>query len=735
MSLRKMIVKKLTLNIALASLLLTVPFAAHAQNKLTAAEISGGWLNLFDGTSTFGWEAPQGWTVQEQMLTAPNAGDHRAVMALPFGDFVLKFDYRLNAAPSNAAVRIRAPHKGTPADSGYRIPLGDSPDWGAGGIVQRSKSSRPAPALNAWHSVTIEANGNHIVVQIDGQQTAETTDESAKAGYVEFENFPGAKLDLRSIYLMPLNANPLFNTADLSGWKSVPFAHRPGEGVGHTIEKLFGGGSNKPHLANWSVRLNAIHGELGPGSLESTNSYDDFVLQVSGTADKKKNGAFPAIYIRNDPGSVATGYAIGVGAKSGEIEGLAHPKKAVGGKATRGQAPVPETVVAGGRGIGVFINGVLETLYSDTRPEASTARAGAKLKAGAISIDMPTDLRSIDVHNVAIASTPHTFGGVVHDIPPPTPTTPIATGQSPEAIAQTAVLKTQTETILKAMGGLSSQDRQRVAQLMSQALKSQDPQQQMDLYDQVVGIDPNNSAAMQGYKEAQAKEAALQQQTQQQQTQTQTQAVNADERDRQVTDSLAAAQSSFLMGNLKDADMFLKAAEHLAPDNPLARDLRSRVDAAFSLRHRLIFLGSAAGILAILGGGALFWRMRRGVRFPVLEVVQGLDQGRVYPVDRDVVRIGGIAQDGGQKNDIVVRDVEHMVSRFHCQVRKKEGNIYLVDTNSSNGTKVNGTIAMPNQPILLRKGSKIALGGSTVLQLGFIKKQASSSSQTGARQA
>ena len=110
------------------------------------------------------------------------------------------------------------------------------------------------------------------------------------------------------------------------------------------------------------------------------------------------------------------------------------------------------------------------------------------------------------------------------------------------------------------------------------------------------------------------------------------------------------------------------------------------------------------------------------MRFPVLEVVQGLDQGRVYPVDRDVVKIGGIAQDGGQKNDIVIQDVEHMISRFHCEVHKKDGTFYLIDTNSSNGTNVNGELVRPNQPVVLRKGAKIDLGGSAVLQFDFEKK-------------
>jgi hypothetical protein len=714
-------------HVFLSALMVAVPGAADsragAQNKLSSAEVSSGWLNLFDGSSTYGWDSTNGWTAQDQMLTSPMSSDRHIVTALPFADFILTFDYRLNATPSGAAVRIRAPHGGDPADSGYRIPLGDSrPEWPAGSIVLRSKNTPANFGLNAWHAVAIEANGGHIVVRIDGQQTAETTDEAAKAGYIQFEGTRGAKLDLRYIYLKPWNVNSIFNGTDLSGWKSVPFAPKAGNGVGHSLAKMFGGGSAKPHTANWTVRNGAIYGENGPGSLESSSSYDDFVLEVSGGAEveeKKKKDAFPAIYLRNDAGSTATGYPFGIGDKSGQIEKLAQPKK----PATT-QATMAETIVAGGHVFGIYLNGALETLYTDTRPDGSTTKVGAKVKAGTISIDMPDDVKSISVHSVAVESMPHGFGGVVHAVAAPAAPTPaVSTPAAPTAEQQSATIAAQTAQIAAALGTPTPQARQHVADLMSQALKANDPSQQMQLYEQVVHIDPNNAAAVQGYKEAAAKVAAGQQQTQQQQTQTQQQARTESERDQQVSASLASAQSSFLAGNVKQADTTLHVAERLAPSNPLVGDLRSRINAALSLRHRLVFLGGGAGVVALFGAGGLFWRSRRQVRFPVLHVVHGLDQGRVYPLDRDIVRIGGIAQDGGQKNDIVIRDVEHMISRFHCEVVKRHGNFFLIDTNSSNGTSVNGEAAMPKKLVPLRRGSKIDLGGSTVLQFDFEKKK------------
>jgi hypothetical protein len=701
--------------------------SAGAQNRISSPQASDGWLNLFDGSSAFGWDSSSGWQMQDQALTSPMSGDRRIVTAVPFADFVLTFEFRLNATPSGAAVRIRAPRGNEPTDSGYRIPLSDSkPDWPAGSIVMRSKSNHPPLDMNSWHVVSIEANGGHVVVRIDGQQTAETTDDAAKAGYIQFESTRASRLDLRNIFVKPLNVNPIFNKTDLSGWKSVPFSPKPGSGVGHSIEKMFGGGKTKQHRANWSVRGEAIHGESGPGSLESNSIYDNFILQLAGGAtvdDKKQKAAFPSIYLRNDADTTATGYALGIGTKTGEIENLAHPRKPI---ATQGS--MAETVIAGGHVFEIYVNGELQTVYTDTRPDGPTVRIGAKLKPGTLSIDMPDDIKAIDVHTVAIENISNVFGGVVHAVvvAPPPPPPSVSTPASVTAAQQSAATAAQTAQIAQiaaALGTPTPEARQKIAQMMSQALETSDPQQQMRLYDQVVRIDPNNTAAVQGYKDAAAKVAAQQQQAQQQQTQTHQQVVSQSDRNQQVSSSLASAQSSFLSGNIKQADTSLRVAERLSSGNPLVGDLRSRINAALSLRRRLYFLGTSAGILALFGAGGLFWRARRQVRFPVLHVMHGLDQGRVYPVDRDIVRIGGIAQDGGQKNDIVIRDVEHMVSRFHCEVVKKDGNFYLIDTNSSNGTTVNGEAATPKKLIPLRKGSKIDLGGSTVLQFDFEKKK------------
>jgi hypothetical protein len=683
-----------------------------AADSLTPAEMQDGWLRLFDG-SLYGWNASGDWQAKDDVLTSDMGFTRRIVTAYPLADFQLKFDYRLNATPSGAVLRIRTSHDGEPAESGYRIPLSDSTkDWPAGSIVSRS-AAQPAPmSLNTWHSVTVEANGNHIRVEIDGRTTTDTHDDTVHAGFISFESTRGAGLDLRNLRAKPLNVKQVFDGTDLSGWKNIPYQHKASKGLFH----VFGSGDSKPHSADWSVKDGAVHGEKGPGAIESGTQYDNFILRFRATAnaDPNRKDSYPALYIRNEAGTIGTGYPLGIGVHAGEIGTLAKPRKAV----DNSNGGVLETVIADGRTLFVFLNGTLSTSYTDTRPEAAALQQGARVGNGTISVAMPQEAHAVDFKTIAAVAIPQ-GGGAVKPEPPAA-----ASAKAPSSTSTTTDTATQTAQLAAALGVPSPQVRSRSADLISRAVKSSDPQEQMDLYDQVIKMDPSNSAAIQGYKEAQQKQEQQQAQQQQQQQQEQVQVQTQSEKEQQLQSSLSAAQASFLGGHIKDADRSLRIAERIAPSNPVVNDLRRRIDAATNLRRRLLFTGGAVGIAALFGGSFFLFRRRRLSSHPVLEVIQGLDQGRKYPLDRDVIRIGAIVQDGGQKNDIVVRDVEHMVSRFHCEVQKKNGHLLVKDMNSSNGTKVDGKPVQPGAAVPLSRRAHIDLGGTVVLRLGYERKKA-----------
>jgi len=127
---------------------------------------------------------------------------------------------------------------------------------------------------------------------------------------------------------------------------------------------------------------------------------------------------------------------------------------------------------------------------------------------------------------------------------------------------------------------------------------------------------------------------------------------------------------------------------------------------------------------SVLGLGALgtfaFLKLRKKDGY--LQVVSGMDNGKKYNLDREVVRIGAIAQDGGTSNDIVVRDIEHMISRFHCEIHSQEGKFYVIDCNSANGTRVDKQRIPPGKPAQLKNGTRVDLGGTVAFRFGLERR-------------
>ena len=85
--------------------------------------------------------------------------------------------------------------------------------------------------------------------------------------------------------------------------------------------------------------------------------------------------------------------------------------------------------------------------------------------------------------------------------------------------------------------------------------------------------------------------------------------------------------------------------------------------------------------------------------------------------DQGVAHIGAVAADGGNKNEIVGRDLDRQISRFHCEIHKHNGKFYVIDSGSANGTRVDGNRAAAGKPLRLKSGARIDLAGTCVLRL------------------
>lgn len=91
--------------------------------------------------------------------------------------------------------------------------------------------------------------------------------------------------------------------------------------------------------------------------------------------------------------------------------------------------------------------------------------------------------------------------------------------------------------------------------------------------------------------------------------------------------------------------------------------------------------------------------------FVTVQVLEGLDRGRIY---RDVptpITIGREDENAIQLND-------ERVSRFHAKMQEDDGHVILTDLESTNGTRVNGH---PVQLRVLRPGDQVGIGRCILL--------------------
>ena len=85
------------------------------------------------------------------------------------------------------------------------------------------------------------------------------------------------------------------------------------------------------------------------------------------------------------------------------------------------------------------------------------------------------------------------------------------------------------------------------------------------------------------------------------------------------------------------------------------------------------------------------------------------------------LEVGGQSKNLSNKNFSIGRDKSNQliiadpkVSRFHAVVNFENGEVYIKDTDSSNGTIVNDTNIQPNVKHKLKDGDRIKLGTTVI---------------------
>jgi hypothetical protein len=362
----------------------------RAHNTLTPKEIGDGWLLLFDGETGFGWQADGKLEAQQGALILGK--DAQAWTTTDFGSYELDFEHSgrgqlLVASPDQARKKVNGPGSNLAAGAEWsrtRLKLQIIPGMGEGGTTSQRT--------------------------IDGAVVQHEDWRFPQPMHIWFE--AKDKLLLRNVKLRPLGLKSIFSGQDLAGWKEHP------------------GKKSKFTVADGELNI-----KDGPGDLQTEGKWADFVLQLECKSHGKhlNSGVFfrciPDVYqqgyemqIRNQFTSEATqDYVVDVydpaTNKLVEKKKIKSPAVDYGTGAIYRRVPARKeaakdgewftlTLVAEGRRIATWVNGIQTVNWTDNRPAADNGRNGFRAAAGPISLQGHDPTTDLSFRNFRIAELP-----------------------------------------------------------------------------------------------------------------------------------------------------------------------------------------------------------------------------------------------------------------------------------------------------------------------------------------
>ncbi|HXI31795.1 MAG TPA: DUF1080 domain-containing protein [Vicinamibacterales bacterium] len=220
----------------LAVLWSSTMLSGQTMNALSAQERAQGWDLLFDGRTLAGWHVsapPQGggrrgapappqpgqvgtpkpcaaarsepvppggshWQVVDGLLTACGEPTGYLTSDRSYRNFVLSLEFRCGA-DTNSGVFVRSPDE---TGGGYEVQIWRQQPAGynTGAIVGTAKTARDyAFKADQWNRYQITADGDHLVVELNGETTLDIHDAKFAEGRVrlQYQQFPIAFRNIR----------------------------------------------------------------------------------------------------------------------------------------------------------------------------------------------------------------------------------------------------------------------------------------------------------------------------------------------------------------------------------------------------------------------------------------------------------------------------------------------------------------------------------------------------------
>ena len=190
------------------SLALASATTAQQHNRVTADEATAGWALIFDGASLTGW-APRldgQWEVADGTISAvPDAGRGFMATTSHYADFQLTVDFWIDDT-ANSGVFLRCPAEGAISQgNAFEVNIFDPhTTWPTGSINEVAKIQTVPQTAGKWNTFEITADGDHLVVQLNGQTTVDARSDRHQSGPIALQYNGAGQVRFRNIKIKTL---------------------------------------------------------------------------------------------------------------------------------------------------------------------------------------------------------------------------------------------------------------------------------------------------------------------------------------------------------------------------------------------------------------------------------------------------------------------------------------------------------------------------------------------------
>jgi hypothetical protein len=265
------------------------------------------WQTIFNGNDLEGWTAVGSAAADvengELVLTRSGDTDGWLVSNARPANFLLKAEFMLNpAGNSGLAVRYPADAGGDPALSGYEINLDNRPDIQnpTGSVLFLARAFwNEAIDPTGWNELQVKAEGDHILVSVNGKEVAETFARRSMQGAIALQAPAGGdqpEVRFRNIELKTLPPSSFTKPMIADYMRSTPKRDRTFIFNGDNFEGWHVRGD-----AQWTVSEGVITGDsegTEGGFLCTEKTYKNFYLRLKFKIALEDNSG---VFIRHDP--------------------------------------------------------------------------------------------------------------------------------------------------------------------------------------------------------------------------------------------------------------------------------------------------------------------------------------------------------------------------------------------------------------------------------------------------